>query len=134
MCFDFREERYVLISVSFEIINNTKIMYLLTWKKHIFTTKSNTKKPLLKLLDIIMKEQHCGVNKVCFYVNNLPPSIENTKYTIFMHHWAYSNNPIYLILFPITSTTKGSQFSFVNIDFFLWETFFLLLLCFCCLF
>ena len=45
-------------------------MYLLTWKKHVFTTKSNTKKPLLELLDTNIKEQHCGVNKVSFYVNN----------------------------------------------------------------
>ena len=64
-----------------------KIMYLLTKKEYIFTTKYNTKKTLLKLLNINSKEKHCGVNKVMsvFYVNNLTLSIINIKYTIFMH-------------------------------------------------
>ena len=62
--------------------------------------------------------------KSLFYVNNLTPNIINTKYTTFMHtNCVYStNNPIYLTLFSSASTTKGSQFLFVNIDFFLRQT------------
>ena len=43
--------------------------------------KSNIKKLLLKLSDIDIKEQHCGIDKVCFYVNNLKTSITNTTHT-----------------------------------------------------
>ena len=45
---------------------SNKIMYLLTEKEYIFTTKFNRKKPLLNLLDIDIKVEHCGVNKVYF--------------------------------------------------------------------
>ena len=34
--------------------------------KHKFTTKSITKNPLRKLLDINIKKKHCVVKKVCF--------------------------------------------------------------------
>ena len=34
--------------------------------EHIFTSMSNTKKTLLKLVDINIKGQHCGVDKVFF--------------------------------------------------------------------
>ena len=100
--------------------------------KHIFTTKPNTKKPLLKCLHINVKEQHCGLNKVCFYVHNLTSDIVNIKYTIFMDtHCAFStNNAISLTLFPSPSTTRGSQFLFLNINWFFWQTF----VCFICFF
>ena len=41
--------------------------------EHIFTTKSNTKKPLSKLPDIINTEV---LIKSVFYVNNLTPNQE----------------------------------------------------------
>ena len=41
--------------------------------EHIFATKFNTKKPLLKPLDINIKEQHCGVNKFCFLFEHSHP-------------------------------------------------------------
>ena len=53
-------------------------------------------------------------------MNNLIPSIINCNYTIFMqtHCTYFTNNAIYLILFPSLSKIKGSQFLFVNIRFF----------------
>ena len=59
--------------------------------------------------------------KSIFYVNDLTPSIINTRYAIFMHaQCAYSaNTPTSLALYRSSSTTMGSQFLFVNINFFL---------------
>ena len=59
--------------------------------------------------------------KSIFYVNDLTPSIINTRYAIFMHaQCVYSaNNPTSLALYRSSSTTMGSQFLFVNINFFL---------------
>ena len=54
-----------------------------------------------------------------FYVNSLTPSITITKNTIFMHTQCAcsTNNPIYMALFPSSSTNRGSQFLFININF-----------------
>lgn len=35
-----------------------------------------------KLLDINIKKQHCGVDKVCFYMNNLIISISPCTHTV----------------------------------------------------
>ena len=57
-----------------------------------------------------MKEQHCDVNKgLIFYGNNLTLSVVSTNYitSMYITNCAYSkNNPISLILFPVTSTTS----------------------------
>ena len=52
--------------------------------EHIFTTKSNAKKPLLKPLDINIKEQHCSVNKICFLVGY--PHPKYYKYQVYNLH------------------------------------------------
>ena len=84
------------------------------------------KKSLLTLLDINIKEQLCGINKVDFFVINLTPSIINVEYTIFMYTpCAYSTkDPIYLTLFPSPSTSRESQFLFDNFTFFISFVFF----------
>ena len=53
-------------------------------------------KPLLKLLDVDIKKEHCSVNGVSIYGDNITASIINTKYNIFMSpSGVYSaNNPI----------------------------------------
>ena len=89
--------------------------------EYIFTTKSNSKKLLLKLLDINFKEQHWSVDKVCFDVNNLTPSMKHLVWDYWhqkqdsldwnLHgpmamdpHCAYStNNPIFFTLLDSVS-------------------------------
>ena len=63
-----------------------------------------------------------------FYASNLIPSFINTKYTIFMHSCGTcsTNYLICLALFTSPSTIRGSQFLFVNINFF-----FLMNVCVC---
>ena len=78
-----------------------KTMYLLTWNRAYIYKKINKSKPLLKILNTNSKENIVVTAfSVClkstFYVNNLTPSIINSKCKIFMptHRVHSKNNPI----------------------------------------
>ena len=79
-------------------------------------------------MQINIKEQIAVLMKSAFYVNNLTPSIVNTKNRIIMSvYWVYpTNNPICLTLLPSPFTSRAIPLLFVNFSLFFWQRFFLL--------
>ena len=98
-------------------ISFSNIFYILTWNTAYIYNKISLSKSLLKILQINIK------NSIVVLMNNLRPSIMNTKYQICMSaHSVYSTNkPIYLTLFTSTFTDRASTFLFVSIFFFFFE-------------
>ena len=94
------------------------------WDKQKLTNSSVEKKKekieklALRIIVLLIKS--------VFYVNNLNPSITNTKYVIFVptHCGYFTNSPVYLTAFPSPSTTSDYQFLFANNNFLYWQTFF----------
>ena len=82
-------------------------------------------KPLLKLLHVDIKKEHCSVNGVSIYVDNITTSIIDTKYNIFMSpKGVYSaNNLILVTLLPSPFRNKASSFLLFKISFFFLQRF-----------